>query len=1042
MLTSALVLLQLVQRDEQRGPPVEVLAAAAGGLLAGQPPPSEVPLLAAGAALNAGEPKRAVRILDGAALPPGGDEAAVAAAFRKVAAVLDGNWFPGGTGAVLEGGDLAGLAAAVPVATGPDAALVVLVAGECVAMAPTWRSIVAGARRLGTPGAAQAVLPAVEALGRRLAAFGVAPAVAHHALLHADLLWRAGSGPLAVGPLQLAAATYQGAGDLAGMGAALMTQGDWMAEPASHPETLGLDLEAPTATAAPPGRDAPSAGQLYDQAARCFAAAGATRGQAAVELRLGHLAGVAGDHDRARRHLGRAAALAGEAGDGALQHLAAVHDVLAAVEAGDEPRADEVAGAVLAWAGGDGSTSFARGLARLAYARARARREQGDVVGARAALRLAQAVNRGLSSTTEPVLVRDEVAHLYGGANYRRAVLVLSDLELAEAVAHLERAPADAGPADAAAWMRLVDQAMQANGAAVALMDPDAIEASTARLRWLLDRLPAAGPAGGPGSPAADFVAMVRPAVEGTVAQAAVLAPLYRGTAARNRGLLKEAARWFDGALSAARAMGDGGLMLQAVVHGTTRNRAEGLALTDRLVASGFPSDLAVALYLRLGAPEKAAAEQAKLDAAGPPPAGARPWDDLAQRAEIAAGLGRPHDAGPLAARAVELFEHHLARLTRDVLRITATDDSMVAGLYTTGVRVALDQDGGDAGVAASFRLSDRCRGIALADLLAQDEAAGADPATVAAVRGWNRSGAELARTFEELGSWRGGDPAAVRRRIAEAEAAVDDAEAAVARLAPTLFAARRRPPPSPGLDEVQALLPPGTALVQYHAYDDLLVTWAVTAGGARALRARAVTGELSALAARYHRACAESDTGAPERAALGAELAELLLAPVGAELAAGDRVVFVPFGPLTLVPFHLLPHGGGRLGDGHGVSLLPAASTLPRWRPGRVPPRLDHAVVVGDPAYAPGRDLRRLPGSGTEAAVVAARLGVTALTGAAAGGAAVTAALGDATVVHLATHGVLHEDAPASAELALAGHDSLTIPDLLGLDTHIDLAV
>lgn len=47
-----------------------------------------------------------------------------------------------------------------------------------------------------------------------------------------------------------------------------------------------------------------------------------------------------------------------------------------------------------------------------------------------------------------------------------------------------------------------------------------------------------------------------------------------------------------------------------------------------------------------------------------------------------------------------------------------------------------------------------------------------------------------------------------------------------------------------------------------------------------------------------------------------------------------------------------------------------------------------------------------------------------------------------NAHVVHLATHGLLREAAPYSAELALAGDASLTVPDLMGLDTTIDLAV
>jgi CHAT domain-containing protein len=97
---------------------------------------------------------------------------------------------------------------------------------------------------------------------------------------------------------------------------------------------------------------------------------------------------------------------------------------------------------------------------------------------------------------------------------------------------------------------------------------------------------------------------------------------------------------------------------------------------------------------------------------------------------------------------------------------------------------------------------------------------------------------------------------------------------------------------------------------------------------------------------------------------------------------------------------------------------------------------------VAGNPAYDRSRNLQPLPGAGVEAAAVAARLGVAPLLDGVVTRDAVIDALTSAHVAHLATHGLLTEDAPASAELALAGVESLTIPDLLGLDTDLDLVV
>jgi CHAT domain-containing protein len=407
------------------------------------------------------------------------------------------------------------------------------------------------------------------------------------------------------------------------------------------------------------------------------------------------------------------------------------------------------------------------------------------------------------------------------------------------------------------------------------------------------------------------------------------------------------------------------------------------------------------------------------------------------------ADLGELDEAAPLARRAVELFEEHLARLTRDVLRVTATDDVLVTRLYTTALQVHLAR-GGDDSVAASFRLSDRCRGIALADLLASDQAAGADPAVVAAVREWHRRGAELARTFEEVASYTGPpDAGAARQRIAQAERALDDAEAVVQRVAPQILAGRRLPPPSPTLAELQPLVPPDTVLVQYHAADDELVAWAVSRDEAKATRTRVETARLAGLAARFHRACSSPGSGPGERLKFGSELSELVLGPLQAHGDGFERLVVVPHGNLNLVPFHLLPWEGGVLGDRVGVSHLPAAVLLPRWAGSRTRPRLGQsAVVVGDPGYGPGRGLPPLRGARTEAVAVARLLGVNPLIGAEAVGTAVEAAIPSARILHLATHGLLKENAPSSTELALAGEDALTIPDLLGLDTDIDLAV
>ena len=117
-------------------------------------------------------------------------------------------------------------------------------------------------------------------------------------------------------------------------------------------------------------------------------------------------------------------------------------------------------------------------------------------------------------------------------------------------------------------------------------------------------------------------------------------------------------------------------------------------------------------------------------------------------------------------------------------------------------------------------------------------------------------------------------------------------------------------------------------------------------------------------------------------------------------------RLVIVPHGPLAGLPFHVLPFDGGRgsadLAATHTVSYLPAAATTPVVdglfrRVGRDAT----ALVVGDPAYAPGRRLTALPGAGVEATAIGRLRGVGALVGADADRATVLDRISDAHVVH-----------------------------------------
>jgi CHAT domain-containing protein/tetratricopeptide (TPR) repeat protein len=163
---------------------------------------------------------------------------------------------------------------------------------------------------------------------------------------------------------------------------------------------------------------------------------------------------------------------------------------------------------------------------------------------------------------------------------------------------------------------------------------------------------------------------------------------------------------------------------------------------------------------------------------------------------------------------------------------------------------------------------------------------------------------------------------------------------------------------------------------------------------------------------------------------ARGERLAALIWAPIAPYVASGPLWIS-PDSALAALPWAALPDGGGYLVERHVVRMVPVARAA--LRPPVVPgPRLvtvggvDFQAVAPTAGSAPSRaaacldqDLRPLPGSATESALVARswpRRWVTRLSGAAATEDAVASAASDAGVLHVATHGFFASDACRSS--------------------------
>jgi CHAT domain-containing protein len=181
------------------------------------------------------------------------------------------------------------------------------------------------------------------------------------------------------------------------------------------------------------------------------------------------------------------------------------------------------------------------------------------------------------------------------------------------------------------------------------------------------------------------------------------------------------------------------------------------------------------------------------------------------------------------------------------------------------------------------------------------------------------------------------------------------------------------------------------------------------------------------------------------------AQLYQYLIAPIVADLPkdVNDRVIFLPQGPLFLVPFAALQDAQGKyLIEQHAISTAPSIQTLELTHAKTKLAKTDNPLVVGDPTMpiVEGEQLAALPGARQEAIDVAKILNTLPLIGDQGTKAAVLEQMQTASIIHLATHGLLDPigDIPGAVALAPQSQDSglLTSNDIFDLKLQADLVV
>ena len=1086
-------LLQSLIAEERRGRPG---AAEQAARAAAQREPDRAPehlLDAAYALLVAGEPKAAGTVLDEIQLLAGGPEVGRRVrACRSWADQYDHNWYPGNTGAER---DEDGMFILDSVSTG-DPETVLLEA--CVLRGPpaqlSQRVVTDSAARQGAAAVGTLIESAFEALrdfSGHAEATGAGNLALWAATAQADLLWRCGMTDRASGLLAGARSGYQQLGDRIGQAGTLLTEGDWYAVPGSSPEALGFDLAqqhlpSVVASAIDHGR----AASCYDQAGALLDGVDAPRAHGSLALRRAVLYRLSGRISDQRVQLAAAEEAYVDAGDGAARQVVAVHRVLGDLSGdavastrlragtGWDLRARGPIAEVLAWANDRGSSSFAAGLGRLLQRAGEAWASGDDLDRAAIAYSMALPLLR-LGQSTLPAAVLDAMADV----DIRRHFLARALVRLEQSIRSLPPV-AEIGE-DPLPWVAQVNLITSIVGAesnratsSVTGVGLSGLERSIERLQALasIDGVPSADVAvsllrdapqlldqllhareGANGEglmgefATKHMLAITAQAVRDQIATIGPLVALSRGRVALRAGWSAEADRWFTSALEMTDS-GEPEHRWTGVLVCVAWGRDDDALSRFKRVRDGrlLPDELLASLALRARDYETAARLFTALDTAGEEPA-ALSWPDIAVRAELALETNAPRLALTRALGAIEKFESIVATLGRDPDRLALSDDLQATALYVTAARAGIaiaaecerrgELEEQQIETARSFECSDRGHSLALATLVAGAAQAAADDDALR--RRWQQSATEWSAAFERLLAAfdENGE-----RHAAEPEAALTGAdeelvslEAGIEASRPGALAAARRLPSPVAMSSVQQALPEEACLLQYHVLGRDLLVWGVSAHGARGHHRRIDAAGLEPLVAAFWRACSTRSRGQE-----GDELAELLLSPVADLLAACDRVVVVPFGPLAAVPFHALPFDAAPLGAARTISYVPAASLLAGRRLDEPLSETD-AVVVGDPAFDSEvhPSLSRLPGAGVEASAVG-RLWATddVLLGPDAQEERLRRLLPDRAVVHLAAHGYLDQIAPSNSSIVLAGDDGLTVSDLIGLRLRSQLAV
>ncbi len=265
----------------------------------------------------------------------------------------------------------------------------------------------------------------------------------------------------------------------------------------------------------------------------------------------------------------------------------------------------------------------------------------------------------------------------------------------------------------------------------------------------------------------------------------------------------------------------------------------------------------------------------------------------------------------------------------------------------------------------------------------------------------------------------------------------------------------------SPSLDQIRSIAKNQNAtLVEYSVIDQKQIyIWVIKPNG-----------EVSFKISELNESIAIAQLVANSRASIGIhstqpsiaapnldlplkKLHQALIAPIATVLPRDpdQQIIFLPQGELFLVPFPALQDSSGNsLITQHTLSTAPSIQTLHfTHERAKLTKPSGQSLVVGNPTmpFLQSVQLPDLPGAKSEAIAIGALLNTVPLLGDQATKSQVLAQMQDASIIHLATHGLLSPisgDIPGAIALAPNGKDNgfLTAREIFDLKLTANLAV